>query len=290
MQKIISFKKVTIYLHSKLLRMKKLFITLMMGALATTSFAQNSTEFGYNLGFSTYLGDLQPKVMTYKDPGFSTGIFVRHNINPFLSVRGFINYGRIHSSDANSADYEHMLRNLSFRSYILETGGDFEVSILPYDKFNPTNKKYKRYFNITPYFFGGLNIFHFNPKTFYKNEWVELQPLQTEGQHYSLTQIAIPFGMGIKQQFTKNFSVAIETGFRKTFTDYLDDVSGSYPDLVAMKQDNPTAAKLSFRGDELVENPQAMPIKGAQRGTSSNMDWYIMSHVSMIYKIQPKRK
>lgn len=261
----------------------------MMGALATVSFAQQSTEFGYNIGVSNYWGDLQPKNFTYRDVGFSTGFFVRQNINSFLAVRGNLNYGRVHASDANSNIQSHIQRNLSFRSYIVEFGGDFEFSILPFDKYNPTNKRYRKYFNFTPYFFGGFNVFHFNPKAFYKNEWVELQPLQTEGQHYSLTQIAIPFGMGFKYQINKNFGMSIETGFRKTFTDYLDDVSTAYPDLVALNTANPRAAKLSFRGDEL-DYPEGMPIKGAMRGLSSNMDWYVMSHISFSYKIQPKRR
>ncbi len=269
--------------------MRKLFLTLMMGAITSVSFAQQSTEFGYNIGVSNYWGDLQPSNFTYRDVGFSTGFFVRQNINSFLAVRGNLNYGRVHASDANSQIQSHMLRNLSFRSHIVEFGGDFEFSILPYDKFNPTNKKYRKYFNFTPYFFGGFSVFHFNPKAFYKNEWVELQPLQTEGQHYNLTQISIPFGMGLKWQVSKNFSMAFETGYRKTFTDYLDDVSSTYPNLAAMHAANPKAAKLSFRGDEL-QYPEPTPTPGSLRGLSTNMDWYVMTHLSVIYKLQPKRR
>ncbi|MCC7030426.1 MAG: hypothetical protein IT257_08980, partial [Chitinophagaceae bacterium] len=65
----------------------------------------------------------------------------------------------------------------------------------------------------------------------------------------------------------------------------LDDVSTSYPDLNKMALNNPTAADLSFRGDEIPENPQTFPGKGSQRGLSSNMDWYLINNVSVTYKI-----
>lgn len=270
--------------------MKKIIFTLLMGALATGSIAQVSTEFGSSLGFSSYLGDLQPKHFTYDQPGFSTGMFMRHNITSQLAIRGFVNYGRLNASDAKSLDQGHIERNLSFRTFILEFGGVMEVNVLPFDKFNNSNKKYRRYFNFTPYFFGGVNVFHFNPKTFYNNEWIALQPLHTEGQSYNLTQIAIPFGFGFKHQVSKHVGFSIEFGARKTFTDYLDDVSTSYPDLNKLELTNPTAAELSYRGDELPEGSKTYPGKGTQRGLSSNMDWYLMNHVSVTYKIFSNRK
>ena len=47
---------------------------------------------------------------------------------------------------------------------------------------------------------------------------------------YNLTQFAIPFGGGIKFRVSENVVLAYEVGFRKTFTDYLDDVSTFYVD------------------------------------------------------------
>ena len=270
--------------------MKKIIFTLLMSTVAMGSFAQLSTEVGYNIGFSSYLGDLQPKAFTYDQPGFSTGFHIRHNITSQLAVRGMVNYGRLNASDAKSLDQGHIQRNLSFRTYIMVFGGVMEVNVLPFDTFNTKNKKYRRYFNFTPFFFGGVNVFHFNPKTLYKNEWVALQPLQTEGQNYSLTQIAIPFGFGFKHQVSKHIGFQIEFGFRKTFTDYIDDVSTNYPDLNKMALNNPTAADLSFRGDELPENPQTIPTAGSQRGLSSNMDWYLINNVSFTYKIFQNKK
>lgn len=250
-----------------------------------SAFAQLSTEFGESQGFSSYLGDLQPKAFTYDQPGPSMGVFVRQNINSMLAFRGMINYARIMAADSKSLDQGHIQRNLSFRSDVFEMGGVMEVNVLPFDKFNPKNKKFRRYFNFTPYFFGGVNVFHHNPQAFYKNEWVDLEPLHTEGQTYNLVQVAIPFGMGFKYNFSRHCGFQLELGFRKTFFDYLDDVSTSYPDLNKMALDNPMAADLSYRGDELPENPQGLPAPGAQRGLSSNMDWYIINNFSFVYRI-----
>ncbi len=270
--------------------MKKIFVTLFMSTVAVASYAQLSTEIGWNVGMSSYLGDLQPKFFTYDQPSESIGMHIRHNITSNLAIRGLVNYGHVQGADSKSFDQGHILRNLSFRSYILEFGGVMEVNCLPFDKYNTKNKKYRRYFNFTPFFFGGVNVFHFNPKALYKNEWVELEPLHTEGQSYSLTQIAIPFGFGFKHQLSRHVGLQMEFGFRKTFTDYLDDVSTNYPDLNKMALNNPTAADLSFRGDEIPENPQTFPGAGTQRGLSSNMDWYIINNISVTYKIFSSKK
>ena len=65
-------------------------------------------------------------------------------------------------------------------------------------------------------------------------QWYALQEPKTEGQGttafpsrkpYSLTQLSIPFGGGIKIGVSKDFNVIIEYGLRKTFTDYLDDIN-----------------------------------------------------------------
>jgi hypothetical protein len=60
--------------------------------------------------------------------------------------------------------------------------------------------------------------------------------LSTEGQGiypdkkpYSLWQPTIPFGGGVKFAITENLRIGFEIGLRKLFTDYLDDVSTSYP-------------------------------------------------------------
>lgn len=278
--------------------MKKIIIASVLTAISFYSQAQNkqSTEIGFNLGSSNYLGDLQTENKTYNWPGFSTGFFVRQNMNPFFAFKSFINYARISGNDAKTHVQGQLNRNLSFRSHIVEMGIVGEMNLLPHDR---RTEKYARHFNATPYLFGGLNFFHFNPKTYYNGQWVELQPLCTEGQNtsisnqsqYSLNQIALPFGMGFKFQVSKQLTFGIEFGARKTFTDYLDDVSGNYTDATVLAAEKGTlAAELTYRGDEVKGNELTTSYLGEQRGNSSNKDWYLINNISISYKFYNRQR
>jgi hypothetical protein len=131
-------------------------------------------------------------------------------------------------------------------------------------------------YSYTPYMFIGLGVSRINPQTDYNGELIDLQPLGTEGQGsslnssdpYSLTQLVIPFGVGFKINVTKRIAVSVEYGLRKTFTDYLDDVGGSYVnnDLLLLENGN-LAAQLADRslGESRAYGP---------RGNSATKDWY----------------
>ena len=264
--------------------MKKSLITVACTLLALFSFGQSSSEYGLSMGFSGYLGDLQSPNYTYQDPGFLTGFFARYNLTSGLSGKAFLNFTRIHASDMNSSDQGHIDRNLSFRSNIMEFGCIGEFNVLPFDPFHPENKRYRRYFQCTPFFTFGLNVFHFNPQTYYNGQWLRLNPLRTEGQNYNLTQLAIPFGMGIKYQPTPRIVCSFELGFRKTFTDYLDDVSTRYIDpSILAAQNGALSAELSYRGDEKY-NSTSLPEVNSPRGNPDNKDWYLINTFSVSYK------
>ena len=133
-----------------------------------------------------------------------------------------------------------------------------------------------------------------NPKGKSGGEWVELQPLGTEGQgtilkdingiveKYSRNQIVIPFGLGLKMNITHHLSFSLEYGMRKTFTDYFDDVSGLYPDLAVLAAVNPEAAQMSDKS----KFPQGLNDSsyGLQRGDASNKDWYAVSGIILTYE------
>jgi hypothetical protein len=127
------------------------------------------------------------------------------------------------------------------------------ASLGEFNVFNLYNIKW------TPYFFGGLAVFRFNPYAFDENgEKVFLKPLSTEGQGldgyntkpYGLTQFALPAGFGLKYAFDDRVRLGFEVGLRKTFTDYLDDVSTNYADpndLLAAKGSAGSSFVLSWR-------------------------------------------
>ena len=152
----------------------------------------------------------------------------------------------------------------------------------------------------------------------------ELQPLSTEGQGltaytdlkpYSLVSFSIPFGLGIKWSISRTVSIGLEWGLRKTFTDYIDDVSGRYadPSLLAAEK-SPLAAGLSNRAFEQQaidggldismgsngqpNNPtdyktylgSIQSMTGEQRGTDAK-DWYGIAGLTIMFKIVgPKSK
>jgi hypothetical protein len=104
---------------------------------------------------------------------------------------------------------------------------------------------------------------------------------------YSLTQIGIPFGLGLKYSLLKKFCIGLEWGMRKTFTDYLDDVSTVYPDPIIIEAESgPVAAALS---DRTYKDPgQVVNNTGLQRGNSHTKDWYSFAGIFITYKIKGK--
>ena len=165
---------------------------------------------------------------------------------PFLGFRLSLNYGNIEGSDADikpkGGDEETRLgRNLDFRSMILEGTLMAEVYPTVFLEDDPDDVAGR----LRPYGVIGLGLFHFNPQGSYRDPasgdtyWVDLQPLHTEGEgfaeypdrkNYKLTQLNIPMGVGIKYFLSDNVNLSFEIVHRKTFTDYIDDVSTKYID------------------------------------------------------------
>lgn len=252
-------------------------------------------EVGVALGVSNYLGDLVPPRTYFLGTNLAAGLQYQYNIHPHFAARVGITLGKISGDDKNS-DYDsgRRQRNLSFESPLLEFGWMGQVYILP---FHPNQEHHP----VSPYVFAGVAFFHFNPHTTYKSERVYLQPLGTEGQgidgfegKYNLWGWSLPFGGGVKFNINRHFNIAVEVGCRKTFTDYLDDVSGDYVELSVLRQGNGAlAAELSNR----TYNDDGAQIErvGQPRGLAGK-DWYIISQVSLSYTLQgrhyfkPKRK
>ena len=131
-------------------------------------------------------------------------------------------------------------RNLDFKSNMFELYAAAEVYPLMLMHINHPDYQ-PRY---RPYLLAGIGLFRFNPKGSITDQngnvtWHELAPLKTEGQGfeeyasrkpYSLTQLNIPMGAGIRYLATERITVAIELLYRKTFTDYIDDLSTDYID------------------------------------------------------------
>ena len=111
--------------------------------------------------------------------------------------------------------------------------------------------------------------------------------MEGKGRKYGLTTIAFPFGAGVKCDLGERASVGFEWGLRRTFTDYLDDVSTTYVASDDLAAANGTlAATLANRS--LDENGQSYTVNGVQRGNSNTKDWYVISGIYLTFKIGKK--
>jgi hypothetical protein len=258
--------------------MRKLTLVLVLFFMAHSSFSQ--FRLGIFGGLSNYQGDLTDK--PYKSSKAALGLTGTFPITQRFSIRAGLTFGKTAAADSLSDKPELKARNLSFQSKITE------LSVLgEYNIFNLDQIRW------TPYIFGGLAVFHFDPYT-YDEAGIQtyLQPLTTEGQGlqgypnkpYSLTQLAIPFGGGLKYAISERVQLGLEVGLRKTFTDYLDDVSTNYADPADLLAGNgQRSADLSYRGDE-VGFPD-YPVKGFTRGNPKSKDYYYFTGLHLSFAL-----
>ncbi|HKL39473.1 MAG TPA: DUF6089 family protein, partial [Cryomorphaceae bacterium] len=87
-----------------------------------------------------------------------------------------------------------------------------------------------------------------------------------------------------------NFAGSLEWGMRRTFTDYLDDVSTSYVDEgILIEENGPLSAELADRS--IVATGPDGTNTGMQRGETNREDWYVFTGLILTYKIgQPQVK
>ncbi|MBP7272236.1 MAG: outer membrane beta-barrel protein [Saprospiraceae bacterium] len=255
--------------------------------LLTATCSAQYFEAGIFLGASNYSGDLDPdaRARLFRETHFAGGILARYPIGEYINIRGTFSVGTLSGTDANNKEDARKQRNLNFRSSIQEVALLAEWNIFGYDVDNK---------NFTPYLYAGGALFHFNPRTQYQGEWVALQPLGTEGQgltqypdkqKYKLWQFSIPIGGGVKYAISESWNIGLEIGVRKTFTDYIDDISTIYIAYDELAAGNGVlAAQLANRQNEYFGIPEPpTTTTGTVRGSTANKDWYAISGITLTY-------
>ena len=254
-------------------------LCLLLGIQLPASLAQRSHAISGGLGTAYYYGDLTDK-FNNSLIRLSYQLNYQRYLSPWFSLRFGLTHSQIGASDAQATNPAKQARNLHFRSPLTELSA-VGVIELPDKNFNHL---WKDKTHLTPYLFGGIALFTFKPMAFFQGRWYELQPFGTEGQHignsqyprpYSLLQISIPFGIGLSYRFRPGLGLNLEVGYRKTFTDYLDDVSTIYPDPDALIQaSGPQAWQLSNRTGDQVSG-------GEIRGNPGAKDSYFFTMVGV---------
>jgi len=224
------------------------------------------------IGTSSYQGELTNTRDVYKaKPSLSAGL--QYYLNNQISLRAEADWFQFKGDDAKAPiESGRQARNLSFKS------DNFEVNFTGHISLLPQGRRFYQRPKINLYGFAGIGLLYFNPKTEYLGETYALQPLKTELVDYSRFAFVVPFGLGAKFKMGPFFNLSIEGGLRKTFTDYIDDVSTVHVDAAAFT--DPIAAALSDRGPE-VGAKKAEP--GSIRGNPDTDDWYFILSAKVEY-------
>lgn len=270
---LFTFTVMAMYFPTWGIRLYQLFVPAWVALLSTGSYAtaQNLFVTG-RIGLSNYQGDLQQQQFSMQQAKLAGSLGVQYDITEHFSARSFVSYSILTAADANNKSSSLQQRNLSFdtRLWEWELGGQYNL-------FSLNNRWW------TPYVFAGVSLFHIKPASITNSgDRVFLQPLSTEGQGfvegrtpYRSLQAAIPFGIGAVYALTEDVRLGIEFGYRRTFTDYIDDVSTTYVDPLLLQNRGATAVEMAYRGRG------AYPNSGTTRGSAQNRDAFYFMQLSL---------
>ncbi len=291
--------------------MKKVLLFLITITLLSTAstdaqrWKRQRYELSIGAGVSNFLGELggadQIGTNYFKDLEWSLSRVaiaagLRYKLSNYFALNSHLTYGRVTGDDKLTQEYFRNYRNLNFFSDIYEFNVNFEGAFQQEQighRYKLRKVRGARGYEIYTYAFVGAGIFYFDPRTIYQGQSLRLQPLGTEGQglipsrnKYSLLQFVIPIGVGFKYTIDNTWGVGLEIGLRKTFTDYIDDVSTTYFDFENYPEADPLAAALSDRSNQSDPNVTAPQ---AQRGDPRDKDSYMFAIFSINYKLKTGR-
>ena len=259
---------------------------LFVALLGLTDIRAQVSELGITGGVTYYIGDLNPTRHYPKDTKLAYGVVYRYNFSDRYAIRLQALNGTLQAYDNRSSDSLQLLRDLHFRARLLEFSGLLEVNFRKYRSKDKDSKKW------TPFVFAGLAYFRAAPQAELNGEWYDLQTLGTEGQGttarpgsdvYTVDNICIPFGAGFKWNVGR-LDFQVEWGLRRTYTDYLDDVSGTYVDRDQLAFENgPLAA--TFADPSVLGQLPEYTNEGRARGDADTRDWYQYTGLSVTYII-----
>lgn len=184
----------------------RLLVILLLASGVASAQLRQRTEVGGGIGTFNYTGDIvRTYNIRYSKPAAT--LYYRYNFNHVLSVRTGINFGRVGASDVTDPiDPAARERDASFNKSLIELAPVFEYHFLDW-------KDARRRIRYTPYLFAGTGFFI----------------ISGDGKRvrdsYSNVQLSIPFGGGFKYIVNPHWYAGFEIGIRKTFFDYLDNVT-----------------------------------------------------------------
>jgi outer membrane protein W len=217
-------------------------------------------------GVAYYMGDLIDGVdFAHLGLGPSLALGGTYRLTEHVSLRSELRYYQVQADQKYSRNANN---NLSFRTrnpdmYVGAQGDLFSFS---------------RQARVNPYLFAGIGTTFLNPKAKLEGTWYSLPPLTTEGVKYSRTPLLVVAGIGVAYHLTDRWGLGLELCNNFLNSDYLDDVSGFYPEPDALPSD--LARRLSDRSPEIGQIPNQ---PGFQRGNPKVKDSYVLLSVKVQY-------
>lgn len=219
-----------------------LFVFLgVFSCMPLASYSQRGGEIGVQGGGSYYLGDLNLYKHFYS-PHFNVGGFVKYHLNSRYVLRLGGVYTRLSANDADFNNDFQLLRDREFETSLVEVSAQFEIHFLPYLIGDVKRQSF------TPYLQTGISAYIANSAQ-------------------DVIGVAIPIGFGVKKNIKPQLVLGVEWTMRKTFSDYLDSVSGE--DLSVY--------------DPNYGMPMSEATRHKQTGFSYNKDWYSLASVTLSY-------
>ena len=305
--------------------MRRVLILLTLSFSVLIIEAQNFTRPGdwkkyrkeifISAGTSNFLGDLggrdrigkdySPVDLELSQTKTAFGIGYRYKIDTWLNVVGKFNYMIVKGDDALTQEIYRNNRNLNFKSNIFELAGRVEIGYQSAKSGNRygikrTLSRRHKANSQALFFFAGIGGFYYNPKgRDARGNYIKLMPLHTEGQglpggpkQYTNYSICIPLGVYYKMTINKQWTAGLEFGWRKTFTDYIDDVGTTYYDNLALKNSYGTVSAAMAdpnKGNVYGQTQPNADGSGGQRGDIQK-DSYMSLEVTVGYIFKQKRK
>lgn len=250
-----------------------IYIFLIFWASVGSVNAQKGFEAGGWLGATHYFGDLNPNYdLTH--PGVGGGLIVRYNFNDRLNLKFTGNLLHVYGDDTFFDNSFQTNRGLNFKSNVWDFTSELEFNFFSFKPGSP-DKFY------TPFLGAGFGLFRFNPKATYNGITKELRFLGTEGQNldeeYFHTKLSGALSGGFKLALNSRWILQLTVSSRWLTTDYLDDVSTTYPDILVVE---------SMRAEEGIAtfiDPTDTSYPGKQRGDSVGRDQYTYIGLGLTY-------
>jgi hypothetical protein len=287
--------------------LKKLILLISLSTLVLPSYGQRWKEYRQevigSVGPNFLLGDVGGAVdnptntirdINFKATSFSAGGGYNYFIRQDMSVVGQLTYNKLTAKDEFAANEARKNRNFDIKTHLVEVAVQYRYYFVK-DKFGHSFKlrgASSMFFSqISAYAAIGLAGIYFNPTGKYSdNKYYSLQPLGTEGQglvgesgKYKTIGLAIPISLGARYSLGKRWSIGAEFCIRKTFTDYIDDVSTVYYDNTAIE--TAYGEKASFFADPNDGTQPSWTVAGERRGGDGLKDFYGTVLFSVNYKI-----